>query len=421
MKRTSVIHSTLKRGMINKDTIRSQMIDELSSQIEDLENLKAELTYTMTTKDEKIRQLSEQQQQHKNDMLSLQQEILTYKANYILKSTADIEQDQLLQQLKERDGRIADHERDLKENLYEASNWKDIQKTYEQTIKQLQQQLKESRHIIQQQHEQYALRGSARGQQSQAPPIESDVAYKYEEEIRNLNLQIARMQSAVYKNEQVAKLKRKNNVLEERLIKARSQKAKMLPSLLREKTQLRAELIEMKTTLALYLVRGKFIEKKYKKQIRDCTADLERYQRKLDTQIKGKRKLGNQMEMLDKLAQDTVKTAVHQRIISSMPNTQRQSGNIFGIPDQKQQSGLCVPDDMDNKSNHLEIFNATATATLPENLVRVQNVIKDLTTKLKKKQTRITELENKMALFEYSISRTSGLGNATVGMSISNV
>eukprot|EP01083_Nonionella_stella_P194268 716594_1 len=103
----------------------------------------------------------------------------------------------------------------------------------------------------------------------------------------------------------MAKLKRKNNALEERLIKARSEKAKMLPNLLREKTELKSKLVENKKLLALHIVKWKFVEKKYIKQIRDYTQDLERYARKLDNQIKGKRKLGNQMEMLDKIAQDT--------------------------------------------------------------------------------------------------------------------
>ena len=68
--------------------------------------------------------------------------------------------------------------------------------------------------------------------------------------------------STEFKNEQIAKLKNKNNKLEQRLIKARSEKDKMLPQLLQEKTELKSELMEMKRTLALYLVKWKFIEKK---------------------------------------------------------------------------------------------------------------------------------------------------------------
>merc|ERR1712176_527649 len=91
-----------------------------------------------------------------------------------------------------------------------------------------------------------------------------------------------------------------------------------MPALLREKTALKKELMQFKMNLALYCVRWKFIERKYEKQLRDCNNDLARYQRKLDVQIKGKRRMGNQMERLDKMAQNTVKTAVHNRIISSI-------------------------------------------------------------------------------------------------------
>eukprot|EP01084_Bolivina_argentea_P094568 170000_1 len=210
---------------------------------------------------------------------------------------------------------------------------------------------------------------------------EEEINNKNEEIIRQLKLEIARIKTDIYKNEQMAKLKRKNNALEERLIKARSEKAKMLPNLLREKTELKSKLVENKKLLALHIVKWKFVEKKYIKQIRDYTQDLERYARKLDNQIKGKRKLGNQMEMLDKIAQDTVLILKHQRVISSMNGDEKNT-----LPEKD---------------------------TLPENLKRVQNVIQDLTNKLHTKQIRITELENKLALFEYSISRTSMINTTT--------
>merc|ERR1712032_903799 len=148
---------------------------------------------------------------------------------------------------------------------------------------QLEAQLDESKELITQQHQPFVATNKR--------------VFSYKKAAKNTDFQ-----------EEIRKLKQKNGKLEARLIAARSEKAKMLPGLLREKTALHEELCQMKIQLALYIVRWKFIEKKYQKQQRDLNADLERYQRKLDIQIKGKRKMGNQMERLDKMAQNTLKT-----------------------------------------------------------------------------------------------------------------
>ena len=118
MKRASIIHSTLKRNMMNqKNDEQSKMIDELSQQIESLENLKAELKYEIQQKDDKINQFKTTQKAEHRELESLRQEILNYKTNYILKTQSDIEINQLLEQIKERDCRIHEYERDIKENL----------------------------------------------------------------------------------------------------------------------------------------------------------------------------------------------------------------------------------------------------------------------------------------------------------------
>eukprot|EP01083_Nonionella_stella_P309667 1097618_1 len=413
MKRASMIHTTNAKD--------KEMIDELSTQIESLERLKAELQYQIQQKTQQMDAMSKQREMDKAEMMKQQQEILKFKTNYILSSKSEIEVNQLMEQIRERDTRILEYERDIRENiLNDGSKWKEQEQVYESTIKQLQQQLKESKIIIQQQHERGAsnpknhhinrmklpMNNSNHEQQQPMNNSNQNVDKNSAQKIRDLKLEIARIKSAEYKEEKIAKLKKKNNALEERLINARSEKAKMLPALLREKTELKSELIEMKTTLALYLVKWKFIEKKYQKQIRDCRADLARYQRKLDTQIKGKRKMGNQMEMLDKLAQNTVKTAIHQRVISRI-HTENEDDNAHNLS-----NSMILQTVTDEEAHGAE---DTTLSYMPENLRRVQNVIRDLTTKLQKKHERINELEKKMALYQFSMSRTSNLGGRVSG------
>ena len=421
------------------------MIDELQQQIESLENLKAELKYQLQQKDEKINELINKQEIEHKELDDLHQEILNYKTNYVLKSISDNEISQCLETIKERDLLISQYERDIKENLYHSSNWKEQEEAYESQIKHLEQQLKDSKNIIQEQYEQITTHNNNNKHIQQQPSIDmlllkkkevnnmnnnnnninnnnAQLMLKFNEQIRELKLENARIKSSEYKNEQILRLKQKNNKLEERLIKARSEKAKMLPQLLQEKTKLKQELMEMKTTLALYLVKWKFIEKKYQKQLRDMTDDLARYQRKLDTQIKGKRKLGNQMEALDRMAQKTITKAMHERVISAIhvdqlndndrsrsysSSLQKRSSAIAN--NTQQQQPLMEDEEHKNGIDHNDSYQHQAT--LPENLRRVQLVIQDLTTKLQKKHDKIGELEKKLAMYELSMSRPSQLGS----------
>ena len=88
MKRASIIHSTLKRNMMNqKNDEQSKMIDELSQQIESLENLKAELKYEIQQKDDKLNQLKEAQESEHRELESLKQEILNYQNKLYSKNT----------------------------------------------------------------------------------------------------------------------------------------------------------------------------------------------------------------------------------------------------------------------------------------------------------------------------------------------
>lgn len=443
MKRTSIIHSTLKRNMMNqKNDEQSKMIDELSQQIESLENLKAELKYEIQQKDDKINKLQKAEQVQHHELEQLRQEILNYRTNFIHKKESDIEIAKLYEQIKERDSRIHEYERDIKENLLHSTNWDEQQEAYEQQIKHLEQQLKDSKNMLQEQHEQIM---TFKQKQSSHTPIigthqqqtsidmllkeketqrEASVSnqrngdngnleliQELKEKIRNLKLENARIKSSEFKNEQIAKLKNKNNKLEERLIKARSEKAKMLPQLLQEKTELKSELMEMKTTLALYLVKWKFIEKRYIKRLRDCEKDLARYQRKLDSQIKGKRKLGNQMDELDRMAQKTVTKAIHERVISAIHVDQLAEEHHNVDANTHPTQIMIVDENQEQKAANVGIMQST----LPENLRRVQTVIDNLSAKLKKKNDKVGELEKKLAMYEFSMSQSVMAGRPSLG------
>ncbi len=389
LRRTSVIHSTLKNKKLRSED--SQMMDELSQQIYSLEELKAELKLEVAQKEERMQAMVERAERDKKEMEALRAETVEFRTNYVLKREAEREREQLLSQLKEREARILEFE-----NLFHCGNMKEqsqMKEAYEAQMKHLEQQLRDSRDIIQEQHRQIhgrhdqmpsvdamlrqkSLKTAEHGMESIDQKDEEILSLK--QEVRGLKLEMARMKSAEYNDEKMAKLKRKNKTLEERLIKARSKNARLKPQVLREKEALKSEVAEIKKTVALLTVKWKFMEKKYLKQIRDCTDDLARSQRKLDVQIKGKRRLGNQMEMLDKMAQSTVKTAVHKRVISEINGAVNGNGN--GCDEEQEEH-----DDL----------------MLPENLRRVQTVIEDLTKKLQRKHERINELESKLAVYEF--------------------
>ena len=139
--------------------------------------------------------------------------------------------------------------------------------------------------------------------------------------------------------------------------------------------------------------------------MRDCENDLARYQRKLDSQIKGKRKLGNQMDELDRMAQKTVTKAIHERVISAI-HIDELAEEFTDSPHPMEI--MIVDENEEQKTNK----NGIMQSTLPENLRRVQTVIDNLSTKLKKKNDKIGNLEKKLAMYELSLSRPSTLGQS---------
>eukprot|EP01084_Bolivina_argentea_P176644 305627_1 len=209
MKRASMIHTTNAKD--------KEMIDELSTQIESLERLKAELQYQIQQKTQQMDAMSKQREMDKAEMMKQQQEILKFKTNYILSSKSEIEVNQLMEQIRERDTRILEYERDIRENiLNDGSKWKEQEQVYESTIKQLQQQLKESKIIIQQQHERGAsknhhinrmklpINNSNHEQQQPMNNSNQNVDKNSAQKIRDLKLEIARIKSAEYKEEKIA-------------------------------------------------------------------------------------------------------------------------------------------------------------------------------------------------------------------------
>merc|ERR1712176_90329 len=216
LKRASMIHDTLKqRNTLNLVDLNDKekeendkMIDELSLQIESLEEERSELKYQITAKNEELQTMQRISKEDKAQIIKMQQQILEYKTNYILVSESDRLQNELMETLKEREARIAEYEAELKENLFDSTKIKSIREAYEAQIKHLEHQLNESKDIITKQHQSQALQTKkpyvsnkhimSYKDRTAKNKVSNDSVSDLQEQIRALKLENARIKSSKF-------------------------------------------------------------------------------------------------------------------------------------------------------------------------------------------------------------------------------